>query len=265
VTQLSEQIDCVIVTGAGRGIGAAAARHLASRGVPVLCISRTHHAHSVSQEISANGGRAFALTIDLADAGATKIAVSEWLDNTTYQRLGVVLAAGVTGAPGGLINSNLADWLRVMQTNLFGNLAVVQGLLPRMLEVRFGRIVMFGGGGAAYGYPLFGGYALSKVAVVRAAENLHEELKDRGDFGVVCLAPGAIETDMLQSIRQAGGEVRTVADISEPANFVEQFLGSNHCAFSGRFVHVRDDWAKWLGKGGSELNPQQWFLRRIEP
>jgi 3-oxoacyl-[acyl-carrier protein] reductase len=261
----NQRIDCVVVTGAGRGIGAAAAKHLAGLGAPVLCVSRTQNAHSVSQQVEQDGGQAFSLVVDLADVSATKKAVCEWLAQVPYQRLGVVLAAGVTGAPGGLLEADLTDWLRIFQTNLIGNLAVVQALLPRMLSARFGRIVMFGGGGAAYGYPLFGGYALSKVATVRAAENLHEELKGRGDFGVVCLAPGAIETDMLRAVRQAGGHVKTVADISEPVHFMEKFLGSAQCAFSGRFVHVRDNWEAWLDQTEAELPAQQWFLRRVEP
>lgn len=265
MNQFNERIDCVVITGAGRGIGAATAKHLAGLGVPVLCISRTQNAHSVSRQIEQIGGKASSLVVDLADVSATKKTVSEWLAGVSYQKLGIVLAAGVAGPPGGLLDCDLADWLRVLQTNLIGNLAVVQALLPRMLNSRFGRIVMFGGGGAAYGYPLFGGYALSKVATVRAVENLHEELKSRGDFGVVCLAPGAIETDMLRTVRQAGGHVRTVADISEPVHFIEKFLGSAQCAFSGRFVHVRDNWEAWLDQKEAELPAQQWFLRRVEP
>lgn len=264
MNRLSERVDCVVVTGAGRGIGAATAKHLASFGVPVLCISRTQNAHSVRRQIEEHGGKAQALITDLADVSATKQTVSEWSAGVPYQRLGIVLAAGVAGSPGGLLDCDLADWLRLFQTNLIGNLAVVQALLPRMLNSRFGRIVMFGGGGAAYGYPLFGGYALSKVATVRAAENLHEELKSRGDFGVVCLAPGAIETDMLRTVRQAGGQVKTVADITEPVHFIEKFLGSAQCAFSGRFVHVRDNWEAWLDQKEAELPAQQWFLRRVE-
>src|SRR5262249_42046965 len=157
----------------------------------------------------------------------------------------------------------LFDWLRTFQTNLLGNLAVLQALLPRMLEAQFGRIVMFGGGGAAYAYPLFGGYAASKVAVVPVVENLAEELKTKGDFSVACLAPGAIDTDMLDTIRKAGGEVNTPADISEPLRFIEAFLGCSECPFTGRFVHIRDDWQKWLDHPSSKLHPQQWFLRRI--
>jgi 3-oxoacyl-[acyl-carrier protein] reductase len=217
----------------------------------------------VAQQIESGGGKSFALTLDLADLAKTKTAISELISGLPYMKFGVVLAAGVTGAPGELQDVDLSDWLRTFQTNLLGNLAVVQAMLPRMLEARFGRIIMFAGGGAAYGYPLFGGYAVSKVAVVRATENLNEELKAKGDFGVVCLAPGAIDTDMLTTIRNAGGEVRTLADIAEPLNFIEKFLGSSLCPFNGRFVHVRDVWEKWLDQDVI-LDPKQWFLRRIE-
>jgi 3-oxoacyl-[acyl-carrier protein] reductase len=254
-----------VVTGAGRGIGAAVAKHLATLGLPVLCLSRSPNSQSVRQEIESQGGRAFALSVDLSDITAARMAISHWISTVPYRRLGVVLAAGTTGSPGGLVEADLSDWLRTFQTNLIGNLAVVQALLPRMLESRFGRIVMFGGGGAAYAYPLFGGYAVSKAAVVRATENLHEEMKNRGDFSVVCLAPGAIDTDMLRTIREAGGEVRTLAAMTEPLIFIEKFLGSVRCPFSGRFVHIRDEWAKLLDQDKDELHPQQWFLRRIEP
>jgi 3-oxoacyl-[acyl-carrier protein] reductase len=265
VSQLAERIDCTVVTGAGRGIGAAAARHLARLGVPVLCISRTQNTQSVAREIERDGGKVFALKLDLTDLAGTRNNISEWISGVPYRKLGIVLAAGITGAPGGLLDADLFDWLRTFQTNLLGNLAVLQALLPRMLETQFGRIVMFGGGGAAYAYPLFGGYAASKVAVVRAAENLAVELKTKGDFSVACLAPGAIDTDMLQTIRKAGGEVKTLANMSEPLRFIEAFLGCLECAFTGRFVHVRDDWQRWLDHSGGKLHPQQWFLRRIEP
>ncbi len=265
MSQLAEKLDCVIVTGAGRGIGAATAKHLASLGVPILCIARTQNVQTVAAQIQNEGGKASALSLDLSDLAGTKNAVTQWVSGTPYRRLGVVLAAAIAGASGGLQSADLSDWLLTFQTNLLGNLAVLQGLLPRMLEARFGRIVMFGGGGAAYEYALFSGYAASKVAVVRATENLSAELKDQGDFAVVCLAPGAIDTDMLRTIRNAGGTVKTVASISEPVNFIEKFLGSVRSPLSGRFVHVRDDWQKWLDKEGADFPPEQWFLRRIEP
>lgn len=121
--------------------------------------------------------------------------------------------------------------------------------------------LLLSGGGAAYAYPLFSGYALSKTAMVRATENLHEELKGLGDFLSVCVAPGAMETDMLAQVRAAGAEVRTTVSLEEPVEFVTAFLETRECAFSGRFVHVRDAWRESMQQNPMEKD--QWLLRRI--
>ncbi|MDA8150760.1 MAG: SDR family NAD(P)-dependent oxidoreductase [Nitrospiraceae bacterium] len=105
------------------------------------------------------------------------------------------------------------------------------------------RAVFFAGGGAAYGYPEFSGYALSKVAVVRSVENLAMELVSKGvDASVIALAPGAVATDMLSKVVAHGGVIKTRTDISEPTNFVRRFLSDefDSKALNGRFLHVRD-------------------------
>jgi 3-oxoacyl-[acyl-carrier protein] reductase len=229
----------------------------------VLCLAKTPNADAARDEILAAGGSAESLCVDLTDLDRVVEMVGAWIAGRPFRRLALVLAAGSVGVAGGLIGGDLRDWARTAQTNLFGNFAVIQALLPRMCEARFGRIVTLAGGGAAYAYPLFSGYAASKAVVVRATENLAVELRDRGDFQVVCLAPGAMETSMLAEVRAAGAEVRTTVPLAEPVEFIRQFIQAEHCGFSGRFVHVRDDWRPWLKAG--ELPGEQWLLRRIEP
>jgi NAD(P)-dependent dehydrogenase (short-subunit alcohol dehydrogenase family) len=257
-------LDLVVVTGAGRGLGKAVANKTALLGIPVLCISRTDNAIRTGEEIRALGGKADVMIMDIAELDSVQSRVAEWIASTPYRRLGVVLAAAVIGKPGGIANGDVQDWLATYKVNVLGNLAVLKGLLPRMLDAGFGRIVTLAGGGAAYAYPLLSGYALSKTAVVRAAENLHTELQDRGDFAVVCLAPGAMETDMLKQVRAAGAKVRTTVSIHEPVEFIRSFLLAPHCAFSGCFVHVRDEWRPKLEPGAEMDSHDLWLLRRIE-
>lgn len=261
---MTDSLDLVVVTGAGRGLGKAVAKEMGALGIPVLCISRTDNAARTSEEIRALGGEADALIMDLAELDLVRSRVAGWIASTPYRRLGVVLAAAVIGKPGGIATGDVQDWLTTYKVNVLGNLAVLKGLLPRMLDAGFGRIVTLAGGGAAYAYPLLSGYALSKTAMVRAAENIHAELRDSGDFAVVCLAPGAMETDMLEQVRAAGAEVRTTVSMDEPVAFIRSFLLGRHCAFSGRFVHVRDDWGPKLEPGAEMDGQDLWLLRRIE-
>jgi len=168
------------------------------------------------------------------------------------------------GSVGGVLDSDLDVWLDTYKTNVLGNLAVIKGLIPNMLSTKFGKILFIGGGGAAYGYPLFSGYALSKTATVREAENLWMELKDKGDFSVACLAPGAMKTEMLRQVVDAGAEVKTTVDIQEPVNFIKEFLKAENCSFNGKFVHVRDDWKKYFMTENTFQQSDVWNLRRIQ-
>jgi NAD(P)-dependent dehydrogenase (short-subunit alcohol dehydrogenase family) len=127
--------------------------------------------------------------------------------------------------------------------NVLGNLAVINAAKQYQFPMR---IVWFAGGGAAFPYPEFFAYSLSKVAVVRAVENLSLVLRDTS---IIALAPGAVDTDMLKQVEAAGCKIRTRTDISEPVNFVRKFITDefDSMAMNGMFIHVRDDLSR-LGK-----------------
>jgi 3-oxoacyl-[acyl-carrier protein] reductase len=251
-----------IVTGAGRGIGRAIALGLAEEVTSTLCISRTATCEETSRDIRARAGDATGLSLDLADHEEAGRAVRAWLEQAACDRHLVVLAAAELGPRGPLGASPLAGWERTFQVNVLGNLAVLEAALERMLVTRYGRIVFLAGGGAAYEYPVFPAYAATKTALVRIVENLAVDLRDRGDFSVVCLAPGAVETDLLAEVRRAGADVRTPGRAEDAVEFVRSFLASPAEGLSGRFVHVRDDWeARALdGPESADL----WKLRRVE-
>lgn len=257
-------IDACIISGAGRGIGKAIALKIGETGIPIICISQSNNVNTTRKEIINRGGQAFAIKQDISDYLATEKNINDFLQQYQYQHLGLVLAAGITGGKGGISDSELKNWEKAYQVNLLGNFAVIKGALPVMLKSGFGRIVTFAGGGSAYAYPAFSAYSASKTAVVRATENLHVELSSKGDFSCICLAPGAVDTDLLKEIRTAGALVKTTVGIDEAVEFVSRFLKSTHCAFSGRFVHVRDDWKSKLNDKTAILPPDFWLLRRIE-
>jgi len=256
--------ELIVVTGAGRGIGRAIALGMGETASFVLCISQSEKANETAETIRAGGGNADGLVIDLAEFESAEQTVSEWILSSGFTRIGVVLAAATLGPTGPLLATRLTEWERTFQINVLGNLAVVRAVLPTQAKAKFGRILFFAGGGAAYAYPIFPAYAASKTALVRIVENLDEDLTDKGDFAVAIVAPGAVETDTLAAVRASGGEVRTTVGIDEPTAFAKAFVTSGSCAFSGCFVHVRDTWSKHLD-GGYDLERQDlWKLRRVE-
>lgn len=261
---MSLKIDAVIVTGAGRGIGKAIAHQLADHGIPVLCISKSENANKTRDEIIAKGGSAFSIVHDLCDFDYIETEVSKWLSQSSHRRVGLVLAAGILGPTGPIHETDLNTWNDIFSVNLLGNLAVYKGAAKHMLQNQYGRIVLFSGGGSAYAFPEFPAYSASKTAVVRTVENIHEDLKDKGNFAVVCIAPGAVETDMLQDVRAAGAAIKSTTDISLPVNFVEEFLDSTQCVFSGCFIHVKDVWKEYLNNAEPVGAESMWKLRRIE-
>jgi NAD(P)-dependent dehydrogenase (short-subunit alcohol dehydrogenase family) len=256
--------DLVVVTGAGRGIGKAIAIALGRLNVKVLCLSQSEACLATAALIRSEGGSADGIPVNLADLPTAEQTTAAWLQLQEGKRTGVVLAAGVLGPSGSLADTRLEEWDEAWRINVLGNLAVVKGALPRLTDNRHGRLLFFGGGGAAYAYPLFPAYAASKAALVRIVENLHEDLKAKGDFAVCVVAPGAVDTDMLAAVRSHGGYVRTTVDIAEPVGFATAFLSSTHCAFSGCFVHVRDTWPSLLDAGAVLASPDLWKLRRTE-
>jgi short-subunit dehydrogenase len=139
---------------------------------------------------------------------------------------------------------DLEEISNLFKSNLIGNLSIVKAASQCIHNKSKLRIVFFGGGGAAYAYPEFFGYSLSKVATVRAVENLAIMLKQvTDDVSIIALAPGAIKTDMLKKVIEKGGYVKTVTDICEPVSFVRSFIFDEipSLELNGMFIHVRDE------------------------
>ena len=256
-------IDIAVITGAGKGIGKATALNLGKMGIFVLCISKSQNAENTKNEIIKNNGKADFIQTDLYDYQKSFELVSSWFKDKNFNKIGVALAASDLGEPTNAEKFDGDVWDRCLRINVTGNLSVLYAILPIMIKSKFGRIVFFAGGGAAYSYPLFSAYSASKTAVVRTVENLNEMLKDKGDFAISALAPGAVETDMLTKVKSAGAEVRTTVDIKEPVNYVTEFLNAESCGFSGSFVHVRDIWKEYLNNN-KLVDNNLWKLRRTE-
>lgn len=251
----------IVITGAGRGIGRAVALGLSRlTDARLILVSRSSTCRAVADAINeATPGRARAIEWDVADrAGRREVVEAAAAGDGP---VGLVHCAGVLGPTGPFATSDLGEWWAAMEKNLFGTVNVVQGLFPLLTSGEPGRIVLFAGGGAAYGYPNFSSYGTAKAGLVRFAETLAMELGDASAV-VTILAPGANDTDMLAEVRRAGGVVKTTVAIEEPVAMVHRLMTENTRGLHGRFVHVRDE---WTAASTAELPADMWKLRRIEP
>src|SRR6202040_2616933 len=113
--------------------------------------------------------------------------------------------AGVYGPMGAVGHADWSEWKRTVEGNLFGSVLLARELVAHFIERGYGKIVQLSGGGATQPLPGLSAYAASKAAVVRFAETLAEELRAHG-VDVNAIAPGALNTRMLDEVLSAGAE-----------------------------------------------------------
>lgn len=147
------------------------------------------------------------------------------------EQINIVLCAAQIGTANVF---DLDEIDKLFAINTLGNMAVIKAASQFSTRMR---IVFMSGGGAAFPFPEFLGYSLSKIAVIKAVENLSLILPDTT---IIALAPGAVKTDMLRKTIEAGITPRTETNILEVVTFVRNFLNDDSTRLNGMFLHVRD-------------------------
>ncbi len=190
----------VLVTGSSRGIGKAIALRLARDGFDVVlhCLNRRKDADEVAQAISALGRKARVLQFDIGDRNAAEAALNADVEQHGCY-YGVVCNAGVArdnafpAMPG-------EDWDLVLKTNLDGFYNVLHPLIMPMVRRRSpGRIVTLASVSGLMGNRGQVNYSAAKAGIIGATKALALELASRG-ITVNCVAPGLIETDMIDEV-----------------------------------------------------------------
>ena len=123
-----------------------------------------------------------------------------------FGRLDVLVCnAGVHGPKGPVEDVDWKQWTQAVNINVMGTVLCCRTFLPLLRRSKRGKVLLLSGGGATKPMPFLSAYAASKAAVVRFGETLAEELR-QSSIDVNCIAPGALNTRMLDDILEAGPE-----------------------------------------------------------
>ena len=184
-----------LVTGAGRGIGAAISRKLAALGAAVIVCGRTPKPlETTASGIVADGGKAAALACDVTSMESVSSAAGTV--QRTYGNLDILVNnAGVGAFAGPLHEMTPEAWEKVLNTNLRGVFYCVRAFAPMMIGAGKGHIVNISSLAGKNPLPNGAAYAASKWGLNGLSYSIAEELRAHGiRVSVVC--PGSVNTEL---------------------------------------------------------------------
>jgi 3-oxoacyl-[acyl-carrier protein] reductase len=250
VSEMSESsrptVETALVTGSGRGIGAAIAKRLAADGRRVVVNYRSdeEHAQDTVKQILDQGGQASLFKADVSDRGQVAALIAHAID--TFGPVDVLVNnAGTPTDPIALKDTRWEDVEGHLGTHLRGSFLCVEATLPGMIERGFGRIVNVTSQ-AAYGPPppKMTGYVVAKAALAAFTKCIAIE---GGPYGVTAnaVAPGMAETELVADVSQrvkmslaAQTPLRRLATVEDVAEVVAYLVGPAASYVTGQTVHL---------------------------
>jgi 2-hydroxycyclohexanecarboxyl-CoA dehydrogenase len=224
-----------IVTGAGRGIGRAVAEKLADEGATVVATDVDEA--TAKDTAAALGGDALGLVTDVADRGSVDAMVAAVQER--FGRIDVLVNNAGWDKAGPFVDSDPADWDRIIAINLYGVLHTSKAVLPLMISQGGGRVVNLASDAGRVGSSGEAVYSAAKGGVIAFTKTCAREMA-RHAIGVNCVCPGPTDTALFAEF--AGDDpklrdaltraipLRRLAQPSDVAGAVA-FLASDEAAY----------------------------------
>ena len=218
--------EVVLVTGASRGIGAAIADLLASRGAKVIGTATSQNgAEAITERMQSMAG--VGMVLDVTDSTAVDALIDEI--TKTYGAVSVLVNnAGITRDQI-LMRMKDEDWDAIINTNLSSVFRTSKAVLRGMMKARKGRIISIASVVGITGNAGQANYAAAKAGIIAFSKSLAKEIGSRG-ITVNVVAPGFIQTDMTDNLPElaktalmqqiALGRLGAPADIAEAVAFL---------------------------------------------
>lgn len=233
-----------IVTGATRGIGRAIALELARGGCSVgfNYISNRELAHTLNCEIEELGGRSLSFQTDVGDiVGAREMVkqVKEAFGKVDF----LINNAGVLRDKA-FYKQSEEDWKAVLDTNLTGVFSFSRAVITDMMKRTSGRILCMTSVSGLRGVVGQANYSAAKAGIIGFVHSLAKEV---GPFGVTvnAIAPGFIETDMIDAMPEAGKKsmttmipLRRLGKPEEVAKLACFLLSEEACYITGQVIAI---------------------------
>lgn len=221
----SLQGKTVVITGAGRGIGRAAAIALAKEGVNIGLIGLTMaNLEKVAEELQEFDVNVSAAAADVADLESITHAVAHITED--LGPIDILINNAGTAKFGGFMELEPAEWENIIQVNLMGVYYTTRAVLPQMIERKSGDIINISSTAGQKGAPVTSAYSASKFAVLGLTESLMLEVR-KHNIRVSALTPSTVATDLAIEQNLTDGNPEKVMQPEDLAEFMVAQLKLN--------------------------------------
>jgi 3-oxoacyl-[acyl-carrier protein] reductase len=221
-----------VITGAGRGIGAAIARKLAAMGVvAVLCGRKRASLDSTATAISQAGGKSHVVECDVMDLASVQ-RMAEDVERT-FRRTDILVNNAGIGAFGGPLHELQPEsWDKILNTNLRGVYYCIRSFAPMMIRAHTGHIINISSIAGKNALPNGAAYSASKWGLNGLSYSVAEELRAH-NIRVSVICPGSTQTELSPHAGKDPGKMLQPDDV---AHVVEMLVTQSPQSFTSEVV-----------------------------